>query len=141
MFLQKIIFMQPTDVARGAFDDIGEKTAGAVLLDDALHHIGAVGAPFGDFDEWIFFFELLGDRLEPGVGVVENHLAFFLGALNEELFPVSALVEGDLSSRHRRIGGAQAACGKTRRPQAKRQQSELNRTQPKHRHLLGKLAG
>ena len=55
MCLQKIVFVQPTDITRRAFNDIGEETAGAVFFNHSLHHVSAIGAPFGHFDEGILF--------------------------------------------------------------------------------------
>jgi hypothetical protein len=97
--------MDVANISRSALNDVGEVAPGLTFLDDSLHHVSAVGAPFRDLDKWVLFFELAGDVLKPRVRVVKNQLFFLLCASNENGLAIRALVEHQLRHGHGRIAG------------------------------------
>ena len=85
-----------THAVGGGFDNIGEHPARFHFLEHFADDVLRVVAPLGGSDERVFFFEFFNECFEPGVRRVERELPFALGAVDEELFPVGALVKGDL---------------------------------------------
>ena len=80
----------------GRRDHVGDVLAGANFFQRPLDQGSSIGAILRHLDERILFLELLGHGAIPGVGAVEGERGFFLGALDQDLFPVGALIEGQL---------------------------------------------
>ncbi len=78
----------------GGRDHVRDILAGLDLFKCTLDEVPTIGAELGNFEERIFLLEFLGDGSIPGVRAVKHECPFFLGAFDENLFPVSALVEG-----------------------------------------------
>ncbi len=80
----------------GGFDNVDNNAAGIEFFHRSPDQILRIIAPLGNRDEGIFFLKLLDVGAKPGVRIVEGELPFALGAFDQNLFPIRALIERQL---------------------------------------------